>query len=80
MATDGHAELIGGPEDGRTIFVGGCTMPPPRIDFEVEGGRVARYVRCTRFQFDARRSGGCGRIGQPSYRFRGYVSATVEEL
>jgi hypothetical protein len=69
---DGHAVLVRGPEDGGTVYVG--PKPPRKIDFDLEdSGRVARYVRCTRLQFDAFRSRGCGHIGQVTYRFKGYV-------
>jgi hypothetical protein len=69
---DGYAVLTRGPEDGGTVYVG--RNPPPRIDFVSEDGtRVARYVRCTRLQFDAFRSRGCGHTGQTTYRFRCYV-------
>lgn len=75
MASDGYAVLVGGPEDGRHVFVGHCRPGRPRhIDFEAEdGSSIARYRRCTRWQFDARRSGGCGHIGQVTYRFVGRV-------
>ena len=71
--TDGHAVLINGPEDGLLIRV--CTPPPRRIDIDLDDGRVARYVRVTRLDFDHNRSRGCAPMGQLSYRFRGYAVA-----
>lgn len=74
--TDGRAVMVGGPEDGATVFIGGTARRPRKIDFVAEGGeRVARYIRVTRFRFEARRSGGCALNGQPAYRFIGYVAA-----
>lgn len=71
--TDGHAVLIYGPEDGLAIRV--CSPPPRRIDIDLGDGRVARYVRVTRLDFDHNRSRGCAATGQLSYRFRGYAVA-----
>lgn len=78
--TDGKAVLIGGPEDGGTVFIGHGSRGPRKIDFVSESGnRVARYIRATRFQFDPWRSGGCAAIGQPAYRFKGYVEVAGAE-
>ena len=78
MQNDGYAVMVGGPHDGEHIYVGHCRPERPRkIDFEVGetgGVWVARYLRCTRFQFDAWRSGGCGHRGQVTYRFEGYIA------
>lgn len=71
----GYAEMVGGPECGRFIYVGSCWAPPPRIDFE-DDGRTARYRRCTPLvDFDSRRPRGAGHVGQTTYRFVGYVAS-----
>lgn len=72
-SSDGRAVMVGGPEAGTTVYVG-VRRPPARIDYETDG-RLARYRRCTRFQFDPFRSGGAGHIGQTTYRFVGFVEA-----
>lgn len=72
----GYAVMVGGPEDGRTMYVGACRRPPRRIDCDEEG-RVARYVRVTRLQFDPNRAGGPGHVGQTTYRFAGFVEANA---
>lgn len=72
--TDSRAILVGGPENGGTVFLGALKRRPRKIDFLADrGSSVARYIRATRFQFDARRSGGCSEIGQTAYRFIGFV-------
>lgn len=77
MTRDGYAVMVNGPEDGRRMYVG--EKLPRKIDFELDGSeRIARYVRCTRLQFDAFRSRGCGHIGQVTYRFKGYTEAGTE--
>lgn len=75
LTKEGYAALSGGPEDGRSVYLGGCRRLPPKIDFDADG-RLARYRRCTRFQFDPFRAGGAGHIGKTTYRFVGYVAAT----
>jgi hypothetical protein len=70
---DGYAVLVRGPENGAIVYVG--AKPPRKIDFQ-ETDRIARYVRCTRLQFDAFRSRGCGHTGQVTYRFKGYIQET----
>lgn len=70
---DGHAVLIHGPEDGLTVRV--VSPAPRRIDIDLNDGRVARYVRVPRLDFDHNRSRGCAMTGQLSYRFRGYAVA-----
>lgn len=71
--TDGHAFLVNGPEDGLIVRV--VSPPPRKIDIDLDDGRVARYVRVTRLDFDHNRSRGCAPTGQLSYRFRGYAVA-----
>ena len=71
--TDGRAILIHGPEDGLIVPV--VSPPPRKIDIDLADGRVARYVRVTRLDFDHNRSRGCAPTGQLAYRFRGYAVA-----
>ena len=71
--TDGRAVLINGPEGGLNVPV--VSPAPQKIDIDLGDGRVARYVRVPRLDFDHNRSRVRAPTGQLAYRFRGYAVA-----